>query len=803
MARKFVSPGVFTQEIDQSYTSQGTTSAGAALIGLSLKGPPFAPKQVSDFNEFVSRFGDLYPYYQMTYAAQNYLKNSSVATIVRVLGTRMTSTGSTNGAEVTPVAIVDRSGSMLAEVHLLSGTTLFVSGTGSDVSFTFSGTAGSLFTGTFPSDYSGTFSFDTNATDYIGDVLNTEPLSASAYGHYLYKNFEWAGVGAGAPYTLRGLQGTLSGTISGTTGSASARATNATSSFDYDYDLSYSPVIYSQPFGANGSGSFALFQFVTIAGGSESTTDVKVSIANIKASTVPTITQYGTFDIVVRTFTDSDTRLETVESFSNVNLDPTSDNFLPRVIGDKYTTWNSSQEKNIVNGTYDDVSKYIRVVMLTSTNPPASALPWAHSGYPENVPSGGLFPDVPYVTDNLDSYENARSNIYFGVDLAQPNIADRLKAGAFNDSQFGGIGRVGLPIASSSAGAAFSLAHISSTVSSSGLTYLAYNTASWSYVPSTTAFNGFTVAFYGGWDGFDLTEDNPLNDDVAQHATSVAAISLKHAVDVISNPDDIDINLVVVPNVTAPTVAAYVQNMCQSRADCMYIMDIDGSSVSDVIGQINSRGLDDNYAAAYYPDLILSDSTNNVLIRVKPSVAIIGAYAYSDRVSQVFFAPAGLNRGGLASFNIVDVVDRLTFQDRNDLYEARINPIATFPSEGIVVFGQKTLQYRSSALDRVNVRRLLIYAKKLVIAQAKLLLFEPNNSKTWQKFINTVNPILEKIRTDQGIERFKIVMDSTTNTSDLIDRNIMTGKIFLQPTRTAEFIDLSFIITATGVSFDE
>jgi phage tail sheath protein FI len=235
----------------------------------------------------------------------------------------------------------------------------------------------------------------------------------------------------------------------------------------------------------------------------------------------------------------------------------------------------------------------------------------------------------------------------------------------------------------------------------------------------------------------------------------------------------------------------------------MYIMDVAGASVSDAIGQLNSRGLDDNYAACYYPDLVLSDNTNNVLVRVKPSVAMLGVYAYNDRVGQPFFAPAGLNRGGLAAFNIVDVADRLTFQDRNDLYENRINPIATFPNEGIVAFGQKTLQFRASALDRVNVRRLLIYAKKLIASAAKMLLFEPNNSNTWQRFLNTVNPILERIRQDQGIERFKVVMDSTVNTPDLIDRNIMTGKIFLQPTRTAEYIDLSFIITATGVAFEE
>src|SRR5690606_16081986 len=135
----------------------------------------------------------------------------------------------------------------------------------------------------------------------------------------------------------------------------------------------------------------------------------------------------------------------------------------------------------------------------------------------------------------------------------------------------------------------------------------------------------------------------------------------------------------------------------------------------------------------------------------------------------------------------------LNIDDRNDLYDNRINPIASFPREGIVVFGQKTLQVKASALDRVNVRRLLIYAKKTVASAAKLMLFDANNSSNWQRFSNTVNPIFERIRENNGVERFKVVMDTSTNTPDLIDRNIMTGKIFLQPTKAAEFISVDFI----------
>jgi hypothetical protein len=394
--------------------------------------------------------------------------------------------------------------------------------------------------------------------------------------------------------------------------------------------------------------------------------------------------------------------------------------------------------------------------------------------------------DVPYVTDNLDNNGNLAAYTYWGLDFTQQGIGDRLKFTGFN--------------VSAPAGTAFSMHHLSSSSSVDGVTYQAYNTGTNTYIPSADGVIGFTVGFYGGFDGFDETQVDPL---APTAPTAISTVSLKKALDLIANPDEIDVNLIAIPGITSGPVTSYAEQVVNARADAMYVMDISGSSVSSIISSLNTRGIDDNYTATYYPYLRYADTTNNVLVTVAPSVAVIGAIAYNDRVGQVFFAPAGLNRGGLSAFGIVDTLDRLTFQDRNDLYENRINPIATFPNEGIVIWGQKTLQIKASALDRVNVRRLLIYAKKTIASVARYLLFEPNNPQTWQRFLSTVNPILEKVRMDQGLERFKVVMDSTVNTPDLIDRNIMTGKIFLQPTRTAEYIDLSFIITSSGVSFEE
>jgi tail sheath protein len=339
----------------------------------------------------------------------------------------------------------------------------------------------------------------------------------------------------------------------------------------------------------------------------------------------------------------------------------------------------------------------------------------------------------------------------------------------------------------------------------------------WAYVPNLAAANGyphqaiyqsaslykFGMAFRGGHDGWDPRVIDPLYLNNTDDETLLGVVSLKRAIDCIANPDAFDMNVLTLPGINNLKVTDYGRTMVNNRQDAIYIMDVTGASVTEVVGQLQPRNIDDNYTACYYPDLKLNDLVNKKMVRVSPSVAVAAAYAYSDRVAQPWFAPAGLNRGGLGQFDVKDVVDRLTFDDRNTLYDNRINPIATFPDTGISVFGQKTLQIKASALDRVNVRRLLIFAKKTIASAAKYLVFEPDSPSTWDRFTKMVNPILSKIQQDQGLERFKVVMDSTTNTPDVVDRNTMVGKIFLQPTKAAEFLDLSFVITNAGVQFGQ
>ena len=206
-------------------------------------------------------------------------------------------------------------------------------------------------------------------------------------------------------------------------------------------------------------------------------------------------------------------------------------------------------------------------------------------------------------------------------------------------------------------------------------------------------------------------------------------------------------------------------------------------------------------AAMYYPWTQIYDSGVGNYVWIPPSTLIGGVYAFNDATSAEWFAPAGLNRGGIDMATQAE--RKLTHGNRDTLYEGNINPIATFPNSGVVVWGQKTLQKKASALDRVNVRRLLIAAKKFIASATRYLVFEQNTSATRNRFLNIVNPYLESVQQRQGLYAFKVVMDETNNTPDVIDRNQMVGQIFLQPSKTAEFIIIDFNILPTGAAFPE
>jgi phage tail sheath protein FI len=291
--------------------------------------------------------------------------------------------------------------------------------------------------------------------------------------------------------------------------------------------------------------------------------------------------------------------------------------------------------------------------------------------------------------------------------------------------------------------------------------------------------------------------------DIDTNVQGLIGTDYDNVVTLLGNKDEFQFNIVSVPGLTKQHTGTQVDNiisLAETRGDCIAVVDLvdyDATLVSTVTGQ--AATLNSSYAASYWPYLQMQSATGK-LVWVPASVVIPGIYAFTDGASAPWFAPAGLVRGGLTG--VIQAKNKLSRTDRDSLYTGKVNPIATFPGTGIAVFGQKTLQTKASALDRVNVRRLLIELKKFLGDQARNLVFEQNTIATRNRFLAAVNPYLESVVQRQGLFAYRVVMDDTNNTADVVDRNQLVGQIFIQPAKTAEFIILDFVVEPTGATFD-
>jgi hypothetical protein len=290
----------------------------------------------------------------------------------------------------------------------------------------------------------------------------------------------------------------------------------------------------------------------------------------------------------------------------------------------------------------------------------------------------------------------------------------------------------------------------------------------------------------------------------AQNSQGFIDEDYEKALELLNNKDEYDFNILLTPGLfLGPPVAISSPaaiSVVEGRGDAFAIADlvVYGETKSNVITA--AAGSTSNYAAGYWPWVQTFSSALGRPVWVPPSVVMAGVFAFNDQSGAEWFAPAGLNRGGIGS--VIKAERKLSADDRDDLYAANVNPLATFPGEGVVAFGQKTFQKRATALDRINVRRLLINLKRYVSNVSRQLVFEQNTTVTRNRFLSTVNPYMERLTQQQGLYSYKVVMDDTNNTADVIDRNQLVGQIYIQPTKTAEFIILDFTLQSTGVSFD-
>ena len=339
----------------------------------------------------------------------------------------------------------------------------------------------------------------------------------------------------------------------------------------------------------------------------------------------------------------------------------------------------------------------------------------------------------------------------------------------------------------------------------------------------------FNAPFFGGADGLDIRQVDPFSIATGLNSTSetthYAYYTIKRSIDIISDPDLLNFDIVSIPGLINSGLTQDLVRMAEERTDTLAIIDIDSgyrkpyensgteviASSRTMITNTEARDFDTSYAATYYPPVRLRDTVSGKedITVVPPSVAALGALAFSEANSEgPWFAPAGFNRGGISILGgssgprIAGTLEHLTKRNRDELYEVNVNPIARFPAVGeIVIFGQKTLQQTPSALDRINVRRLMIFLKKRIKRIADTILFDQNVQTTFNRFKDRANSVLSDVKSRFGITEYRIVLDETTTTADLVDRNILYAKIFVKPARAIEFIAIDFIITRSGVEF--
>lgn len=1012
---KFISPGVFVDEIDNSQLPANPTEVGPVIIGRSRKGPGDKPVQINSYSDFVQTFGnpvagneggDVWregnhtaPTYA-AYAAKAWLRNNAPITFVRTLGSQASDATDAGkaGWEVNEANSADTGGvfalvvwpssslsgntdaggasdagginapvtGTVAAQFYTNGRVLLSGAVGTDP-----GSAGStlyevtnkdsfnlLFTGSNQPLANLKVSLNPDSEHFIRKALNTNPtvlnsdITTTATrdfyqgGHYfLGESYEYS-INAASADSIGLLAGISSGSSDGTGSVSYAKfhaaimpmVVNGTSSVQQNNfrgaaQKASTGWFISQDLSEN-TGSYAarsqqkLFRLEALTAGAWAQEEVKISISNIKAPTGNYQT-YGSFSVLVRSISDTDDRQEILERYDNLDLNPVSENYLAKRIGDRYEVYDTADERNVEYGEFENQSNYIRVVMnedvaagtiesrllpfgmfgpikyrdvsMTSGSngfspygtynidaikgntqtmlDGSSSAFYGDAGFiPSLGPDAGIlnvdkvvsgesnprsafsasirFPSVPLRTKNTWGSPRSAKNTFWGAwtgrsatdTFFSPQILDCLRPRSFDQTV------VPAPLSVDVAGEtsaltgsqAYEAAWVFSLDNISGSATAGYQYAnnyrslgtsvtalgSTGYKAALTAgLDRFTTTLHGGFDGYDVTERDPFRNSESVFAAasegnaSYQLFSLRKSINMVSDPDDVQMNAIVIPGIIRPQVTNYLLEIAEDRGDSLAIIDIQNAYTPDTEGTgsaeernagntpaiaastLAARSINNSYGATYYPWVSILDTNSNQRLWAPPSVAALGVLSNTDRQQAPWFAPAGFTRGGLsegaAGVPVLDVSRKLTADDRDTLYEDNINPIAKFPAEGIVIFGQKTLQQTASALDRINVRRLMIFLKREISFIASRLIFAPNAPATWDRFIGQAEPLLRDVKSEFGIDDFRLILDETTTTPDLIDRNIIYAKLFVKPTRSVEFFAIDFIITNNGASFED
>ena len=762
MAETLISPGVLARENDQSQITSQPIQAGAAIIGPTVKGQVNIPKLITTYSEYQANFGttfesgsanDTSEYTFLTsISAYNYFQNGGTSLIV----TRVAS-GSFTAATSSTIFNDQESGDIPNGTNVfgqyndntgdngLAGqydnvTTTGGTGTGLKINVTMASASGQFSQSAIPGA--------------------TSPTNAVA-ANYLVSQSATTGDGSGATFAVTASDATTitvavvatgSGYATGDTLTVTSQSVMGAGTGAGGADLTFTIAagdLHVAPTAIVTSGSvagYAVGDVISAAAdaaiGTPETaltfTLVDANITDANAFTLESIgqgtimnsagaensqgaltngtrdnlrweisspnTSSGTFSVIVRQGNDTTRAKSVLESFNNVSLDPTSPNYISRIIGDQTQVLRGAGTADPylqTTGSYPNASRYLRVK------------------------------EVHYKTPNyFDNSGTAKTNFTASIPVAA--------SGAFGDAQ-------------------------GSILTGKGLYYDKINATD-------------SQGLLGG--------------------------NYTDAINLLANKDDYKYNIISAPGLVQSAFSTPLNSLVsntENRGDNIVILDLElyDSSITATIG--TAAGKDTSYAASYWPWCMVTDPDSAQRVWVPAGTLIPGVYAANDRTAEAWFAPAGINRGGLGQ--VVQAERKLTQANRDTLYVGKVNPIATFPGRGVVVFGQKTLQTQASALDRVNVRRLLIALKNYISQISDNLVFEQNTAATRNNFLAQVNPYLESVQQRQGLYAFKVVMNDSNNGPEVIDRNELRGAIYIQPTKTAEFIYLDFNILPTGAEF--
>lgn len=597
---------------------------------------------------------------------------------------------------------------------------------------------------------------------------------------------------------------------------------NEFSNFKSRYREAVTPWVVSE---LKGSNIVKLFRLFTISDGNSANTQFKVSITNIQLDTKE-------FDVEIRAYNDTDARPVILERFTRCSMNPDSINYIARRIG---TT----------DGEFRVRSNYVLVELEesvdTSDSFPAGFLGYPLKDYASNGNTNIVSPNISY-KQTYELFENKR-RAYLGMSSTIGIDTDMF--------QFNGISTNPLINAYTNLTEGFHLDIDANTATidnseitlPNGTTF----TPTFNFQTGNAEFRNefgvqgtdyervfarkFTFVPYGGFDGWDIYRTSRTNTDVytingvrgqAGLTSGVFSnIALENGDNGINsdyyaylkgiwtfkNPEQIDINVLATPGIDTFTntnlVESTIEMVERDRADSIYIVttpdtDISGQPLlpEDVVNQLDGE-FDSNYTATYWPWIQYNDTENNKLVWIPPTKDVVRNIALTDKVAFPWFAVAGFDRGNVQAENIRKV---LTLSDRDILYAGRINPITSFPREGKKIWGNKNMQIKESSLDRLNVRRLLLQARRLISAVAVRLLFDQNDDAIRNQFLTQVNPILDNIRSERGLNDFRVELD---NSIEQEDRNTLCGKIFIKPTNALEFICVEFNVMPEGASFDD